>query len=142
MTRDPMGPRSAVLCGPGVCLFLYLCVCVCVVLSFTCAVWSIMKSVQPTAWGPLPGGMPRLLLQSFPMAAARSHQETDSIRCHDAWWRDIRCHDTWWREREHDNTTTNTHYLCTAKQMTLTFMIMNTAPIRTGSKCHFSSPLV
>lgn len=37
--------------------------------SFACtsAVWSIMKSVQPTAFGPLPGGIPRWLLQLLPM---------------------------------------------------------------------------
>lgn len=35
---------------------------------FTWAVWSVMTSVQPTASGPLPGGMPRWLLLLLPMA--------------------------------------------------------------------------
>lgn len=35
--------------------------------AFTSVVWSIIKSVHPTAWGPLAGGIPRLLLQAFPM---------------------------------------------------------------------------
>lgn len=39
------------------------------ILSFTCNVWSIIKSVHPAGFGPLGGGISRLLHDIFPIAA-------------------------------------------------------------------------